>query len=118
MVPIMDNQNDNLPLQLTTIDSEGNGEPNDLHALWHLPNSLINPSKRDDDEDDFMRDISEENRENSAGYDGNENAYEVHILALIIWSKIVDLSIKVGSIGIVQCFILQPLQLSLLMICI
>ena len=74
----MDNQNGNSPSQPTTIDSEGNEEPIDLHALGHLPNYLINPSKKDDDADDFMCDVSEDDRENGDGYDSDENAEEVN----------------------------------------
>ena len=77
-VLIMDNQNGNSPLQPTTIDSEDNEEPHDLHALGNLPNYLINPSKKDDEADNFMGDVSEDDRENGAGYDSDANAEEVN----------------------------------------
>ena len=76
-VRVMEDQNGNAPSQSTTIDSEAHEEPTNLHALESLPNYLINPSKKDDVTDDFMGDVSEENRETGAGYDSNEDANEV-----------------------------------------
>ena len=74
----MDNQNGNSPMQPTMNNFEGNEESNDLHALVHLPNYLINPSKKDDDADDFMCNVLEDDWENCAGYDSDENAEEVN----------------------------------------
>ena len=73
----MEDQNGKAPSQSTTIDSEAHAEPTNLHALEHLPNYLINPSKKDEDAGDFLSDVSEDNRETGLGYDSDENADEL-----------------------------------------
>ena len=60
----------------TTADSEANKEPDNLHVATHLPNYLINPSKKGE-ATDFLSDVSEDGRETGLGYDSDDNADEI-----------------------------------------
>jgi len=72
----MSNEDSDPPTQPTTADSEANNEPENVHVVTHLPNYLINPSKKGD-VTDFLSDVSEDGRETGIGYDSDDNADKI-----------------------------------------
>ena len=72
----MSSEDGDPPRQPTTADSEANDEPENVHVVTHLPNYLINPSKKGDTTN-FLSNVSEDCRETGLGYDSNNSANEI-----------------------------------------
>ena len=75
-VRTISDEDDILPMQEITYNSDANGQPNGMYVDTELPNYLISIPKKEE-VTDFFHDMSEHKKETGLGYDSNGDANKV-----------------------------------------